>query len=349
MKKQLLRLLSGVSLGTLALGISVNSAFAVVHVPDDLYNRPTLAQVDQELTKVVYGADDRVEAFEHPDRRLRDMAQGVAGMVAKHHLAEETSRSDLERLRELLDPDLFEKYYEFFSDMAGRSKNKKLYTIRNQSTLADSYQVCQNERFANQKILPICTGFLIAPDILLTAGHCVRTQSACDNYVWVFGYTDKTNIIAKQDVYGCKEVMDQKYSTGLFSAKDYAIIKLERKSDHTPLELRTNGSVDKGDDVAVIGHPSGLPLKTADNAKVMKNYLYTFKTNLDTFAGNSGSPVINVREGVVEGILVEGADDYVIDRKNSCRRVAYRSSGRSESKERVFKVTRIKELDEILD
>lgn len=338
MRKQLL----GLTLATLALGISMNSASAVVH-------GSALARTSGEITKVIYGADDRVEAYEHSDRRLRDMAKGVAGMVAKHHLKEEAEHTDLERLRELLDPEFFEKYYEFFSNMAGGTKKKNLYTIRNQTTLADSYQLCRDERFALQKTLPICTGFLIAPDILLTAGHCVRTQSACDNYVWVFGYTNKTNAIAKQNVYKCKEVIGQNYGTGLFSVKDYAIIRLDRKSERRPLELRSRGSVNRGDDVAVIGHPSGLPLKTADNAKVMSNYLFTFKTNLDTFAGNSGSPVINVKEGVVEGILVEGADDYVIDRRDSCRRVAYRSNERSESKERVFKITRIKELDELLD
>ncbi len=342
--KKLSTLTRRLAYSAFALGLSATASQAVIHVPQEF---PT-AQPAGEVTKVLYGGDDRVESYLHPDRRLRNMAQGVAGMVAKHHLQEETSRADLDRLRELLDPELFEKYYEFFTDMANRSKKKNLMTIRNQSTLSDSYQVCKDERFASQKVLPICTGFLIANDILLTAGHCVRSQSACDNYVWVFNYTDKTNVIAKKDVYECKQVLGQEYGTSIFSAKDYAIIKLNRKSEREPLELRTKGSVDKGDEVAVIGHPSGLPLKTADNAKVMKNYLFTFKTNLDTFAGNSGSPVINVREGIVEGILVEGADDYVIDRQNSCRRVARRSNDRSDSKERVFKITRIKELEDLL-
>lgn len=339
MKNQIVKVVSG-----LALFMNMHSASAIVYGPmnDVFSNTP------DNVTKVVYGGDDRVEAYLHPDRRLRDMAEGVAGMVAKHHLTEVSDDAELEKLRELLDPELFEKYYEFFTDMATRSQNKKLYSLRNQTTLADAYQVCKDERFANQKVLPVCTGFLIAPDILMTAGHCVRTQSACDNYVWVFNYTDKTTNIAKKNVYSCKQVIGQNYGASIFNVKDYAIIKLDRKSEREPLEVRTKGSVDRGDDVAVIGHPSGLPLKIADNAKVMKNYPFTFKTNLDTFAGNSGSPVINVREGVVEGILVQGADDYVIDRASSCRRVAHRANSRSESTERVFKITRIKELGDLL-
>ena len=299
------------------------------------------------FTKVVYAKDDRVEAYQHPDRRLRDMAKSVAGMVAKRHLSEEMSLSEIERLRQLLDPEIFEQYEEFFTEMAGKKKSSA-FSITQSSTLSDAYRVCKDERFANQKILPVCTGFLIAPDILLTAGHCVRTAASCRDYVWVFDYLDKTTNILKKDVYSCKQVLGQNYSSGLFSARDYAIIKLDRKSEREPLDLRRKGSVDRGDEVAVIGHPSGLPLKIADNAQVQKNYLFTFKTNLDTFAGNSGSPVINTKEGIVEGILVEGADDYIVDSANACRRVSKRISSRSESSERVFKVTRIKELDDLL-
>lgn len=297
--------------------------------------------------KVIYGTDNRVEAYAHPDRRLREMSKSVAGMVAKRHLSEATSISELDRLRHLLDPELFKEYYEFFNDMAGENK-KDGYVIRRNETLSQAQRVCSDERFAQQKVLPVCTGFLIAPDTLLTAGHCVTNQSQCRDYVWVFDYIDSTKEILKKDVYGCKHVIDQQFGTTFFNVKDYALIKLDRKSEREPMDLRKRGSVNRGDSVAVIGHPSGLPLKIADNATVKKNYLFTFKTNLDTFAGNSGSPVINVSEGVVEGILVQGADDYTIDSRHSCRRVAKRDGTRSESEERVFKITRIKELDEIL-
>jgi len=35
-----------------------------------------------------------------------------------------------------------------------------------------------------------------------------------------------------------------------------------------------------------------------------------FDANLDTFGGNSGSPVFDARTNAVVGILVRGADDY---------------------------------------
>jgi hypothetical protein len=36
-----------------------------------------------------------------------------------------------------------------------------------------------------------------------------------------------------------------------------------------------------------------------------------FAANLDTYGGNSGSPVFNATSGTVEGILVRGENDFV--------------------------------------
>ena len=41
-----------------------------------------------------------------------------------------------------------------------------------------------------------------------------------------------------------------------------------------------------------------------------------FSTDLDSYSGSSGSPVINVRTGLVEGILVRGQEDFI--EKNGC-------------------------------
>lgn len=62
----------------------------------------------------------------------------------------------------------------------------------------------------------------------------------------------------------------------------------------------------------MIGHPVGLPLKVADDAVVSDpgdGQTY-FEANLDTYGGNSGSAVFNARTGLIEGILVRGAQDF---------------------------------------
>ena len=62
----------------------------------------------------------------------------------------------------------------------------------------------------------------------------------------------------------------------------------------------------------MIGHPCGLPQKFADGATVRDNTPKAFfVANLDTYGGNSGSPVFNSSNQAVEGILVRGENDFV--------------------------------------
>jgi hypothetical protein len=69
--------------------------------------------------------------------------------------------------------------------------------------------------------------------------------------------------------------------------------------------------VGNGQAVHVIGHPVGLPAKYAPNATVRDNAPAAFfVANLDTYGGNSGSPVFNSDTHEVEGILVRGERDF---------------------------------------
>jgi hypothetical protein len=98
---------------------------------------------------------------------------------------------------------------------------------------------------------------------------------------------------------------------------DYSIIRVDRAVSApgaVPLDIRRSGVVPLGEPVGVIGHPAGLPLKIAFGAQtqVYRNDASGyFVANLDTYGGNSGSPVFNAGTGVVEGILVRGALDYL--------------------------------------
>ena len=71
-----------------------------------------------------------------------------------------------------------------------------------------------------------------------------------------------------------------------------------------------------GDGLTLIGHPAGLPLKIASGGKFLSFQENTFRSDLDAYGGNSGSPIFNTRslargELLVEGILQGGSDDYV--------------------------------------
>ncbi len=185
----------------------------------------------------------------------------------------------------------------------------------NGSTL-ESRGICSNARFSQQITAASCSGFLVAPNYLVTAGHCITSQSDCENYKWVFDYKQSEEekaefTVLAADVYSCKRIIERELDRG--SRDDFALIELDREVENrTPLEFRTEGKVEDDAPLVVIGHPSGLPTKIADGANVRDNFgsVY-FSANLDTFGGNSGSAVFNSETGVVEGILVRGETDYV--------------------------------------
>jgi hypothetical protein len=80
----------------------------------------------------------------------------------------------------------------------------------------------------------------------------------------------------------------------------------------TPVRLRGSGKVKSDERVFVIGHPCGLPQKLARGARVRNNtHAAYFVANLDTYGGNSGSPVFNGGSYQLEGILVRGQKDFV--------------------------------------
>lgn len=277
--------------------------------------------------KVVYGVDNRVDMAD-ASLLYKNLASSVAAMIPNDKL--QNSKD-------------FGLTYELNGDADNDGKDDFLGML------------CDGERFKEQITVASCTGFLVAPDLLVTAGHCMQDKSNCDDNKWVFDFNNQNvtvndkgeNVffVKSKDVYSCKEIVAQKMeSPPIFL--DYAVVRLERKvEDRTPLSFRKVGKIADAEGVMVIGHPSGLPLKIADGAYVRKNSEeHYFSTNTDTFQGNSGSPVINIKTGEVEGILVRGENDYDYDEEKSCMKVKVCEDGncRGEDVTRITSVAEIK-------
>lgn len=246
---------------------------------------------------VVYGKDNRLDVYQTNNTLFKKLATSTAGMIKTENL---------------------------------QKMSDGTYDIINKRTLEEVLNLCPSEAFAHQLLAPRCSGFLVAPDVLVTAGHCYNGQEsspaeACSNYSWVFGYemtserTDPTKRIPSQNVYKCKQVI----SSELNETLDFTIVKLDRPvTGREPLKFRTTGKISSSASLVVIGHPTGLPTKISDGGKVTRNTDTTrFSTNLDTFQGNSGSAVFDAKTGVIEGILVQGKSDYTRSNpydSNSC-------------------------------
>jgi len=189
------------------------------------------------------------------------------------------------------------------------------------SSLRNDLKLCTGERYRNQLSIGSCSGTLIAPDLVLTAGHCASRQD-CSGDFYIFGYQlDSPDTVIeefpKSATYACQEVVARSNTDDL----DYAVIRLDRPvADRTPVAL-SRRKPQIGDSAYVLGFPSGLPLKFDGPAEiriVKKNY---FGANFDTFAGSSGSGIFTKDSDELIGVLARGGKDYDYDRASHCYRV----------------------------
>ena len=244
--------------------------------------------IDSTISKVIYGTDNRQDLKDSPLTDFQRLALSTAVQIKQ-------------------------SYFTLLPN--GNLQLEATETLKKQ------INVCDDEPFATQLAVGNCSGFLVSSDLLVTAGHCMDSQSDCENFVWAFDYAEgkmKDSQLSKENVYNCKKILKQ--TVDQVTMNDYAVIQLDRPvTNRAPLNFRLEGSVKLGDSLVVIGHPSGLPTKIAGGATVQQvEHPAYFQADLDTYGGNSGSAVFNAQTGEVEGILVRGAKDYVFDRERGC-------------------------------
>ena len=234
----------------------------------------------------IYGDDDRREYFETESEPLRKVAR-ASGVLLD---ADEVTTNDD---GEVTIPD---------------------------EPLSETLPACPSAKFSDQPAPGGCSGFLVAPDVLVSAGHCIKDERDCEStrVAFDFRYEESTDedvaTLAEEDVYSCKSIISRDWQRG--EKNDYGVYRLDRPVEGVdPLDFRTDGKVAPDTQLAVVGHPMGLPLKITAGGRIVDNeptdwFLY----NLDAFGGHSGAAVVDVETGVVEGIHVRGAPDYKYSR-----------------------------------
>jgi Trypsin-like peptidase domain len=244
-----------------------------------------LIEVLRQRQKVIWGTDDRLDLVEVTDPSIHADAESVVLLCKAHELSSEGDGT----------------------------------ATLSAKTFGEDRGICRAEPYFAQPVAGFCSGFLVAPDVVATAGHCID-ESTLDLVRFVFGFRmldGKTAALTVRDadVYRGVAMLGRRMTP---EGPDWALVRLERAVRGARVaQVRRSGRIERGQPLHVIGHPCGLPLKYAGGAVVRENSRDAFfLANLDSYGGNSGSPVFNSETHEVEGILVRGEPDFVF--KGDC-------------------------------
>lgn len=233
--------------------------------------------------KLIYGRDDRLDEYEVTDADILGAGDATVALV----------------------------YWDDLFDNGNGTYTLPYMTFAEYYRLADPIgtgnPLCSDEPYLNQPMAAFCSGVLVTPDMVATAGHCTACMEPNDMAV-VFGYVMKDALtpvvtIDADQIYRCTEVLVSQEGD-----PDWSLIRLDRAvTDHVPMLARVSGRAREEQGLLITGHPYGMPRKY-ENAGVIKIDAAEafFETNLDASPGNSGSPVFNRDTLEVEGLLVSG-------------------------------------------
>lgn len=195
---------------------------------------------------------------------------------------------------------------------------------RESDSLGQAYGLCSHERFINQPSSAECTGFLITPTRMVTAGHCLQAPITCNDIIWAFDYTEGQYSwdgerlgLPQSKTYRCKKILARHNNRHL----DYAVIELDRPvEDRWPLKLGNTAHLQPGEEIFALGFPQGIPMIWSSVGKVRRHEgRFKIFAQIDLSEGNSGSPIFASKSFDVLGVLIEGEEDLRRNRKNSCK------------------------------
>lgn len=235
---------------------------------------PEVRKMAGSDVKGIWGIDDRLDYYEIKDEKVRQNAHSTAAVCTQQSLLPLNAE----------------------------------YSLMRVINFAELFNLADIEPFRDQPAAAgcLCTGFLAADDIIVTAGHFTADKKVTDLRI-VFGFAapEKGIIgtrIPNSQIYKGVEIVDKFYDRSKTGA-DWTLVRLDRKVTDRPAAAVSQDNIPAAQPVYVIGYPLGLPLKYAPGANVNDIGESHFGANLDVYSGNSGSPVFRSDTHEVIGIV----------------------------------------------
>lgn len=238
--------------------------------------------------QLVYGADDvRPIAFASDAIRARSAAVGIV--------------------------------FNDVSNGSGLERQSNGRTILRTTPLRQFHTLCaETDRRVGWWPLParslFGTGFLVAPNVIATNAHVADVGPANDHrvvFTWTADREGRSRLAYEHDeIYRTTKIIAKNV------AHDWALLQLDRPvviggRAVAPLEVSSRPPR-AGTRVTIVGHPMGTTKKFAVGAiRQVDGLPRWFGTDLDTYDGNSGSPIFDP-DGVVVGVhfAAQGSSDF---------------------------------------
>jgi V8-like Glu-specific endopeptidase len=154
-------------------------------------------------------------------------------------------------------------------------------------------------------VVAACTGVLVAPDLLLTASHCVPGRHGIRAVSAVLEIAEPLVGEAPRWEPYRVEIVPAATSTEL----DYSLLRVQgqpgARFGWASLATRPARTAE---DLFVVHHPgSGEQMLTRHDCRVHRSTATDFLHSCDTWAGSSGAPIFTVSDGTIVGIHVAGS------------------------------------------
>lgn len=219
-------------------------------------------------------------------------------------------------------------------------------------------RVCEDVPFIKQIAIGTCSGVLLKPNIVATAGHCVDKNIL--SKTWFFNYQNGDNLALKKG-YKVQRVIfknfelirsgysferntinRQRQTIGVgplppdmhdySNYRDIALLELETEVEGY-IAFNINFSpFFAGRKAISVGYPLGLPLKQNTNGSLIEMASpYYMTTNIETLQGNSGGPLFDVETGDLIAITVNQGFNSVFGLRKGERCYGFKASSMTEN------------------